>query len=553
MTRDPASVPRPVRGPFAKEVTVTHLLDLRFARLRLPWAILLLLLGFLGLLVLVTGEVSAATKPTPKSPALSAFTPPAIFDRVEEVRLDNGMLFLLLPRHDVPIVSGRIRFRAGNVDCPAGRSGVAHMFEHMAFMGTDRIGAKDRRAEIAVEDSLKAAGRALCAEVALHEMGDTTRVRVLKKELDRLGQRQYDLTNLNEFNRLYDRYSYYFNAWTSPDFTSYETDVPANALEVWMLMESERIQNPSFRGFYRERDVVIEERRQSEDDPTDQAREALGATVFAAHPYRLPVLGFMSDLQTLPQEAMEEFYRTYYAPGNAVCSLVGDFDPAEAKRLIAAYFGDIPAGPAPPPVNTVEPPQQGMRRTVLRQGTERELFLAFHGFVPTDPRYVTETLLADVLSRDITSRLDRRLDIKEKAATGVWASASGDRYPGLLLIHAKPLEGFTNEQVETMAWEELAGVVSNPVTPEKLKEIQTSRRKRFYRQLVTSPALADFLVDGQMVYGDWRLAIDVVRRTDEATADDVTALAKQMFTQDRATVILVEPEARAASETGGQR
>jgi predicted Zn-dependent peptidase len=513
------------------------------------------LLGLFGLLALGPRGVSAATKPKPKGPATSAFTPPAIFERVEEVRLENGMLFLLLPRHEVPIVSGRIRFRAGNVDCPTGRSGVAHMFEHMAFMGTDRIGAKDRPAEIAVEDSLKAVGRALCAEVALLERGDTTSVRILKTELDRLGQRQYDLTNLNEFNRLYDRYSYYFNAWTSPDFTSYETDVPANALEVWMLMESERIQNPSFRGFYRERDVVIEERREGEDDPTDQAWEALDATAFAAHPYHLPVIGYMSDLRTLTQEAAEAFYRTYYVPGNAVCALVGDFDPVEAKRLITTYFGDIPAGPAPPPVNTVEPPQRGMRRTVLRQGTERELFLAFHGFVPTDPRHVTATLLADVLSRDITSRLDRRLDIKEKAATSVWASASGtgDRYPGLLLIHAKPLEGFTNEQVETMAWEELAGVVSSPVTPEKLKEIQASRRKRFYRQLVTSPALADFLVDGQMVYGDWRRAIDVVRMTDEATADEVTALAKQMFTPDRATVILVEPEAQAASEQGGQR
>jgi predicted Zn-dependent peptidase len=525
------------------------------ARRPSPWATPFAALGFFGLLTLCPGGVSTVARSRPQGPVASAFTPPAIFERVEEVRLENGMLFLLLPRHEVPVVSGRIRFRAGNVDCPAGRSGVAHMFEHMAFMGTDRIGVKDRPAEIAVEDSLKAVGRALCAEVALHEKGDTTRVRLLRTELDRLGQRQYDVTNLNEFSRLYDRYSYYFNAWTNTDFTSYETDVPANALEVWMLMESERLQNPSFRGFYRERDVVIEERREGEDDPTDQAWEALDATAFMAHPYHLPVIGYMSDLQTLTQEAAEEFYRTYYVPGNAVCALVGDFDPVEAKRLITAYFGDIPAGPAPPPVHTVEPPQRGMRRTVLRQGTERELFLAFHGFVPTDPRYVTATLLADVLSRDITSRLDRRLDIKEKAATSVWASASGtgDRYPGLLLIHAKPLEGFTNEQVEKMVWEELAGVISNPVTPGKLKEIQASRRKRFYRELVTSPASADFLVGGQMVYGDWRQAVDVVRRTDEATADEVTALARQMFTPDRATVIMVEPEDQAVSEQGGQR
>jgi predicted Zn-dependent peptidase len=534
---------------------VTSVLDPRSARRPKAAAVPLVLWGLLGFVMLVPGGVSAAGKPKPAGVAAAAFTAPAVFDRVEEVRLQNGMLFLLLPRHEVPIVSGRIRFRAGNVDCPAGRTGVAHMLEHMAFMGTDRIGVKDRPAEILVEDSLKAVGRALCAEVALRERGDTTKVRLLKAELDRLGQRQYGLTNLNEFNRLYDKYSYYFNAWTNKDFTSYETDVPANALEVWMLMESERIQHPSFRGFYRERDVVIEERRQGEDDPNREAWKALDATAFMAHPYRTPVVGYMSDLQTLTQEAAEDFYRTYYAPGNAVCALVGDFDPAEAERLITAYFGDIPAGPAPPLVNTVEPLQRGMRRTVLRQGTERELFIAFHGFVPTDPRYVTATLLADVLSRDVTSRLDRRLDIKEKAATEVWASASGsgERYPGLLLVHAKPLEGFTNEQVEKMVWEELAGVVSRPVTPEKLKEIQASRRKRFYRELVTSPALADFLVGGQMVYGDWRKAIDEVRLTDAVTADEVTALAKGMFAPDGATVILVEPEDQAALKTGGER
>lgn len=267
-----------------------------------------------------TTAEAASRKSSDNKAAKADFTP-GVFQRVEEFRLDNGMLFLLLPRHDVPTVAGRIRFRVGNVDSPAGRSGVAHMFEHMAFQGTDAIGAGDPQQERAVEDSVRAVGLALSTELVKHDRADTARVHQLQAELGRLNERQAEVTVPNEFPRLYDQYTYNFNAWTSPDFTEYQTDVPANALEVWMLMESERIQHPSFRGFYRERDVVMEERHESEDSPTDMAWELLGATVWQAHPYQLPVIGYMSDLQTLTLQDAEAFRSTYYVPGNAVCSL----------------------------------------------------------------------------------------------------------------------------------------------------------------------------------------------------------------------------------------
>jgi len=491
-------------------------------------------------LPLLSPTPSRASEPKPGGAAIE---PPALFDRVEEYRLGNGMLFLLLPRHDVPLVAGRIRFRVGNVDCPAGESGVAHVFEHMAFQGTDVIGTRDRARELIVEDSVKAAGRALCDETARGADADSSRLAALQAELERLNQRQWELTIPNEFSRVYDRNSLSVNAWTSADFTEYETDIPSNNLEVWMLMESERIQHPSFRGFYRERSVIMEERRESEDDPASMARELRYAMAYRAHPYRLPVIGYMSDLETLAQEAAERFRETYYVPGNGVGALIGDFDPARAKQLLEAYFGDIPPGPPPPAVNTVEPPQQGMRRAVHRQGTERELAITFPGFPPADRRCAVLALLADVLSRDITSRLDRRLDIEEHAAREVWAWASVEqRYPGLLTIHATPLEGFTNEQVEQMIWEELARVVTEPVTEQKLREIKDSRRKRFYRGLTTNRALADLLLDGQMIYGDWRKIFERMALTESVTAQEVTDLATKLLQRDQATVVYLEPE-----------
>jgi predicted Zn-dependent peptidase len=497
---------------------------------------------------------TAALAARPKAPEPAELPLPALFDRVEEFRLPNGMHFLLLPRHDVPTVSGRIRFRVGNVDCPAGRSGIAHMFEHMAFQGTEVIGCRDRDREAAIGDSIRTVGLALSTEILRRQQADTTRIRELRAELERLNEAQSEATIPNEFSRLYDQYTYYFNAWTSPDFTNYETDVPSNALEIWMLMESERIQHPSFRGFYKERDVVMEERRQGEDDPTTMAWELMGGTVYQAHPYRLPVIGYMSDLQTLTQQDAEAFRKIYYVPGNAVGSLVGDFDPAEAKRLITEYFGDIPAGPPPPEINTEEPPQRGMRRAILRQGTEDEIYVVFPGFAPTDRRSVVQTLLADVLSRDITSRLDRRLDIKEKAAREVWASAGyPGRYPGTLVLHAKPLEGFTTDDLERMIWEELAGVVSHPVTKERLDEIRASRRKRFYRGLVENSALADRLVESQMVYGSWRAGFERIRLADTVTVDEITEMARDLCTPDHASVILVHPAEKAEAMPGGNQ
>ncbi len=504
------------------------------------------------LMASATTVFAAASAPNPST----AETPnrPGIFDRVEEFRLPNGMLFLLLPSHHAPMISGRILFRVGNVDNPIGQTGMAHMFEHMAFKGTDRIGSVDYAAELGVQDSVAAVGAALSREVGKRERGDSTRIATLRAELERLTDKQIALTVPMEFMRVYDGYTFDFNAYTSEDFTVYYTDIPANHLEVWMLMDSERIQHPSFREFYRERDVVMEERRQrTEDDPTGSARELLQMTAFTAHPYRFPTIGFMSDLETLTQEQAEAFRKLHYVPGNSIAALVGDFDPRQAKQMIQDYFGDIPAGPLPPEVTTVEPPQRGMRRAVHRQGTERKLWMCFPGYLPTERRAAVARLLASVLSRDATSRLDRRLDFEERAVRNVWVDSDGDfgRYRGIFLIGATPLENFTNERVEEMIWEELARVIAAPVSLSKLDEIRSSYRKRYYRSLETNHALAEQLVDHQAIFGDWRESYRRFDLYDSVSVEEITELARELFQRGKATIVYLEPEAEDAVEAEG--
>jgi predicted Zn-dependent peptidase len=520
---------------------------------RVRWGALAALAGS----IFFTGSVPAARVGEPNAAPAGAPSAvpshPALFDRVEELRLDNGMLFLLLPRHDVPTVSGRIGFRVGNVDSPAGESGLAHMFEHMAFKGTDRIGTTDIRAERALEDSVSRAGTLLAAEVARRERADTATVSRLRSDLDRLLARQDEVTLPNEWPQLYDKYTFDFNAYTTPDVTVYTADLPSNNLEVWMLMESDRIRHPSMRGFYRERDVVMEERRErTEDSPEDAASDLFLSLAFTAHPYRHPVIGYMSELETLTQTEAEAFRRTFYVPGNATGVLVGDFDPVVAKREIEAYFGPMTPGPLPPEIPTVEPPQRGMRRGVLRAGTERQLFIGFHAPAPAAADAPVAWLLSDVLTRDDTSRLRKRLVIEEKVARSVGSSPDDgfQRYPGLFEIHAIPLPGVTNEKVEDLIWNELGKVAEQGVTLEKLDQIKSSHRKQSYRALERNGDLAQSLLENQMTFGDWRMSYKSLDRIDAVSPEQVKALARDLFRKDAATVVFLEPADSTGQEGG---
>jgi len=519
-----------------------------------------LALDLAAVLPLATGASAAGAKKTTvaASHASTKAAPshPAIFDRVEEYRLDNGMLFLLLPRHEIPTISGRICFRVGNVDCPAGQTGLAHMFEHMAFKGTDKIGTRDYAAEMVVEDSVSHAGNVLAVEMAKGARADTALVSRLRAELNRLLDREDAVSQPNEFPQLYDHYTFDFNAYTSPDFTVYTTELPANNLEVWMLMESERIHHPSMREFFREREVVSEERRQyDEDNPENMAWELLYSLAFTAHPYHIPTIGYRSDIVTLTADEAAAFRRIYYVPGNAVGVLVGDFDPAAARKMLQDYFGTIPAGPMPPEIPTQEPKQKGMRRGTFIQGTDRELMVCFHAPDPRDTLAVTAQVLSDVLAHDETSRLIRRLVNQEKVARSVTVSPDGgySRYPGVFEIQVLPMPEITNEQVESILWDELGKVVSNPITPEKLKEIQASYRKRSFRGFQRNSDLANALMHDQETYGDWRRCYSELELLDAVTPERVTALAAALFQKEQATVVDLEPEPAPPAGANGQQ
>ncbi|MEZ4388024.1 MAG: pitrilysin family protein [Candidatus Krumholzibacteriia bacterium] len=457
---------------------------------------LVLILVLLGCAGRTDIRVAADAAPRP------SLTAPPIFERVETVDLDNGLTFVLLPRHDIPLVAGRILVRVGNVDNPAGSTGLAHMFEHMAFKGTDVIGVTDAAAERAVLDSVMWRGDELTA--ALRSGAESGVVAALQGEISGLEARAATFVEPMAWPRLYDEYAFDFNAYTSEDITVYQAELPSNKLETWMLMESERLQHPVCREFYSELGVVKEERRQRTDDDPDGAMwELVTGTAFSVHPYRYPTIGYMEDLETLNPRMIQEFRARYYTPGNMVGALVGDFDPARARNLLHLYFDDLVAGPVPDGPGVVEPEPTAQRRAVHRQGAERRLVIAFPGFARDDPRLPAAELLAGVLAEGNTSRLNRRLDLDEGMVRSVGSGATlgFERYPGLFYVSASLMPGATNEAVEALVWEELARVVAEPVSDERLDEIRRVRRREFYFGLQSNADLAELLVKWQAFDG----------------------------------------------------
>src|SRR5690349_3090491 len=253
---------------------------------------------------------------------------------------------MVVERHEAPVVSFHTYVNAGSVDDPSGQTGIAHMFEHMAFKGTETIGTQDWPSEKKALEAVEEAYDKLDAERNKGPKADPRRIDVLESQLKIAIEQAQRLVNSNEFTRVIEENgAVNFNAGTSLDHTDYYYSLPSNRIELWFLLESQRFLHPVFREFYKERDVVMEERRMRiESNPQGKLMENFLATAFEAHPYRRMTAGWASDVQSLRVRDAEQFYHTYYVPANMAIGIVGDIDPHQVRQLAEKYFGRLPAG-----------------------------------------------------------------------------------------------------------------------------------------------------------------------------------------------------------------
>ena len=465
--------------------------------------------------------------------------------RVVEVRLKNGMLFLLVRRPFSPTFTAYIRVKAGGVDDRVGYTGLAHIFEHMAFKGTTVVGTRNWKKEKAVLQKLYRVGEAL-NRARIAQKGKKTPailwLETKQKQLQKIHQR---LAHQNAFNRIYQTNGGVgLNATTSKDLTSYFVSLPSNRLELWALMEASRLAAPVFREFYKERAVVAEERRMTMLKGSSRLYEQFLATAFSAHPYRLPISGWMSDITTIPLSKLKEFYKKYYTPQNMVGTLVGDIDIAKTKKLLQRTFGLLPPGPKPSPIRTREPKQQGERRIKVRFNARSHIYIGFHKPTAPHPDDDVFDVLEGLLVDGPSSRLYRAL-VKTRIArkkTLEATSVPGSRYPNLFAISAQPIAPHKTSDIEKVFYKELNRLKKELVKPKELQKVRNKIAMRFLRSLRSNKGLASQLSYFQAITGNWRYATYHSQRLKKVTPKAIMQAAKKYFRSENRTVALLVPK-----------
>ena len=472
---------------------------------------------------------------------------------VTEHTLANGMRVLLVERHDDPTVAGGWVAHVGSANERPGITGIAHLFEHMMFKGTPTIGTKDYPKDleiIAEQEKVRTAMRG--EEARMRQMwregklddltkpeNKTDRYKELEKKFNELIAEQRKILVKNEFDLIYTTAGASgMNAFTTADLTGYFVTVPANKLELWMWMESERLLKPVFREFYAERDVVFEERRMRTDStPLGKFAETFEAMIWDSHPYGWPTVGWPSDIPAITKAQADEFYDLYYAPQNLSLVLIGDFQSATATNLAHRYFGRIPKGKAETPdVITWEIEQPAEKRMYGEAEANPQVDIIWHTVPFGHKDSYALSILSQVLSTR-TGRLYKGLVLGSKVATDVSAYPSHRKWAGTFGVSGEASEGQTPEDVERAIYKELDRLKAEDVPPEELQKVKNNFAASEYRRLTSNMSILMQLIfnDG---LGDWREINEAGPKQQAVAAADIKRVANKYLTKENRNVAI---------------
>ena len=548
-------------------------------------------IGLLALAVLLCALQGPATAET-------------LEEKVREFKLENGLTFLVVERHEAPVAFMATLFNVGSANERPNITGISHLLEHMMFKGTEMMGTTDYKKDRKYVEKTDVLGartiklRKLIGEWRFEKFeGFSAQIieaftdeeneqvgtnvpaqsRLLVEKIESMDPLPDSLTSVprlvehdgtnyldlykeyrtawGEIMRLLDEErelmlkeelwetymnngSRFLNAGTSNDFTVYFVYLPSNRLELFMVMESDRMEKPIFREFWSERDVVMEERRLSDNDPDDALGEAFYSVAFTANSYSWPVLGWMSDLQTIDREELEAYHRIYYAPNNATVIIVGDVDVEQVEKLAKKYYGPIPTQTPPPAVETREPEQKGERRIVVEHTANPKLMIGYHKPTFGHPDAPVFDVLQQILAGGRTSRLYKAV-YEEKELTmeapRVY-TGPGDRYDNLLIFDAVPQQPHTLEDVEEAIYEELERIKTEPVTDRELQRVKNQVDAQQIRQMGSNLGIAFTIGMGHLYLGHFSKIFDYYDQVKGVTADDLMRVADTYLTQQNRTV-----------------
>jgi len=472
--------------------------------------------------------------------------------RVTVKTLANGLTVVICERPEAPVFSFFTHVDAGSVQDPMGKTGLAHMFEHMAFKGTDKIGTTDYPAEKAALAQVETDYAAYIAERDKPIGRDEQKLKELEKAWQEAIVAAQKYVKPNAFPQILEANGVEgLNAFTNDDETAYHYSLPSNRLELWAYLESERFLHPVMREFYKERNVVIEERRlRTDSNPVGRLLEQFVTAAYQAHPYHRPTIGWMSDLNSFSATDAQHFFDRYYIPPNMVVAVVGDVKASEAMPIIDKYFGRLPALPKPDERTTTEPPQNSERRVVL-QDPSQPLYL--EGYHRPDYRSKDDAVydaIADLMSEGRTSRLYRALvrDKKIAAYSAGFSGLPGNKYPHLFAFYAYPLPGHTNQEVADAIHVEIERLKKEDISDDELQMIKTRAKANLIRGLDSNDGLAQQLATYQSRYDDWRELFRTVDQINQVSKEDIRRVANQTFVPANRTVGIIETVAPSASD-----
>lgn len=484
--------------------------------------------------------------------------------RITEHTLANGMHFIILQDNTAPVATFHVQVNTGSVDEQYGETGISHLIEHLAFNGTAKIGTTDWKEEKKVfeemdrvyEEILKARRQYLCSggiyatkNSAMNRTATTSweeKMEKLEEKFRRLNQKAAGSALPNEFGKIMDVHGASGpNAYTGNDLTVYWVELPSNKTELWALLESDRLFNPVFRGFYEELEVVKEERRMRVDNsPWGKLMEEFSNIAYRVHPYRNPVIGYATDLEEMTRAKVKQFYGKHYVPSNAVTVIVGDVDPAELIPVLEKYFGRQAAGTRTGTAVPSEPPQKGRaeKRVLVKMDSEPVFLTGFHIPNAGHPDVFALEICAEILAGGRTSRLYRSMvrDRRIAVSTGAWCRTP--KYPGIFYVWAVAAKGHTNAEMEEAVLEEIEKITGGAVTETEIEGAKERLKMDFLTGLASRRGLARELASYRSLTGDWRNMFAYTEKIEAVTVREIQAAAERYFVRENRVTGMVERE-----------
>ncbi len=479
---------------------------------------------------------------------------------VKEFTLPNGMLFLVVERPTAPQVACRLAIRAGSALENAGKSGIAHMLEHMMFKGTKNFGTLDQEKDRRLQEKIEAA-HAVVKEERQKRTPDQALIEKKLAEMDALRREVQAIYIPQAFSsQLEKNGARGVNAFTSKDQTQYMTSVPSDMLEQWFAIAAEQVFEPSWREFYVEREVVQREWAfRYVNSPRGAAWLDLASAAYTAHPYRNPTIGWKSDMEQYAASDAREFHDRYYTARNAVCVLVGDVTAEKAERLARTYFERYPAGDPAPETVTREPSVEGPRESVrFLKGARTPLVrIGFHAADMGTPDFYALDALTMVLSHGRGARMTPNI-VNKGLAVRAWAYNPDNRYGGMVILGGSPNEpegvdapDLSEEEkraiylescraLEKVLLTEVRKLAETPVTPRELARIKKLNERDFLDRLRGNEDLAGTLATLETQIG-WRYLNEYLANVAAVTPEDVMRVAKTYLRPEKRISVYIAP------------